>query len=75
MISRLAPQQYATEAFTWSSTFIVSGIGIGTATAGWLIEKHGLAAAFGAGALGLAMAVLLSAGMRVDRSTSGVAPG
>ncbi len=75
MISRLAPQQYATEAFTWSSTFIVSGIGIGTAVAGWLIEKHGLAAAFGAGTLGLALAVLLSAGMRAGRSTAGAAPG
>jgi len=27
LVSRLAPSHYATEAFTWSSTFIVSGLG------------------------------------------------
>lgn len=60
MISRLAPPQYATEAFTWSSTFIVSGIGIGTAVAGWLIERHGVRAALAAGALTIAAGAMLS---------------
>ena len=27
LVSRLAPAHYATEAFTWSSTFIVRGLG------------------------------------------------
>lgn len=65
LISRLAPQKYATEAFTWSSTFIVSGIGMGTAVAGWMIEKSSVPAAFLAGASSLALAALLALTMRV----------
>jgi MFS family permease len=64
MISRLAPPQYATEAFTWSSTFIVSGIGIGTAVAGWLIETVGVASAFATAAALLTCAAALSMAMR-----------
>ncbi len=40
LVSRLAPQKYATEAFTWSSTFIVSGIGAGMAVGGALAETY-----------------------------------
>ncbi len=40
LISRMAPQKYATEAFTWSSTFIVSGIGAGMAAGGALAESY-----------------------------------
>jgi predicted MFS family arabinose efflux permease len=75
MISRLAPQQYATEAFTWSSTFIVSGIGIGTATAGWLIEQHGVRTAFLAGALTLGCGALLSLLMHAERGVAAPEPG
>ncbi len=38
LITRIAPNKYATEAFTWSSTFIVSGIGIGMAAGGAVAE-------------------------------------
>ena len=50
LVSRLAPSHYATEAFTWSSTFIVSGLGAGMAIGGWLIEAAGPKAPFLAGA-------------------------
>ena len=40
LIARMAPQKYATEAFTWSSTFIVSGIGAGMAAGGALAETY-----------------------------------
>jgi MFS family permease len=50
LISRLAPAQYATEAFTWSSTFIVSGLGAGMALGGFLVETTGLRSAFATGA-------------------------
>jgi MFS family permease len=50
LISRLAPVQYATEAFTWSSTFIVSGLGAGMALGGLLVETTGLRSAFATGA-------------------------
>jgi MFS family permease len=49
LVSRLAPAKYATEAFTWSSTFIVSGLGAGMALGGALVEHAGLAPAFIAG--------------------------
>ena len=42
LVSRLAPPKYATEAFTWSSTFIVTGLGAGMAVGGWLAENVGL---------------------------------
>lgn len=46
LVSDLAPSQYATEAFTWSGTAIVTGLGAGTALAGALIERFGVASAF-----------------------------
>lgn len=59
LVSRLAPARHATEAFTWSSTFIVSGLGAGMALGGWLVESVGVKAAFLAGAaIAAAMALL-----------------
>lgn len=58
LVSRLAPPKYATEAFTWSSTFIVSGIGTGMAVGGALAESVGLPTMFAAASvLILAMGV------------------
>jgi MFS family permease len=59
LVSRLAPPRYATEAFTWSSTCIISGLGAGMALGGWLVETSGvrslfIAAAAFAGAMALA---------------------
>jgi len=60
LVSRLAPAKYATEAFTWSSTFIVSGIGAGVAVGGHMVETAGLRAAFASGgAIMAAMALLM----------------
>ena len=59
LISRLAPARYATEAFTWSSTFIVSGLGAGMALGGFLVETTGLRSAFATGsAIVAAMALV-----------------
>jgi predicted MFS family arabinose efflux permease len=61
LVARLAPSHYATEAFTWSSTFIVSGLGTGMALGGWLIETQSLAVAFmTGGAVVAAMALVAS---------------
>jgi predicted MFS family arabinose efflux permease len=46
LVAQIAPQRYATEAFTWSITAIVSGVGAGSAVGGVLIEAEGVAAAF-----------------------------
>jgi predicted MFS family arabinose efflux permease len=59
LVSRLAPAQYATEAFTWSSTFIVSGIGVGVAVGGYLVETAGLRVAFATGGVIMAAMALL----------------
>ncbi len=59
LVSRFAPPKYATEAFTWSSTFIVSGIGAGMAVGGMLAEGPGIPVMFAAAAaLMLAMGLL-----------------
>lgn len=42
LVSRIAPAKYATEAFTWSSTFIVSGLGAGMAAGGAIAETYGV---------------------------------
>ncbi len=41
MISAHAPSRYATEAFTWSSTCILGGIGAGTVIAGRIVDAYG----------------------------------
>ena len=59
LVSRLAPAHYATEAFTWSSTSIVSGLGAGMALGGHLVEEPGVRASFAIGAaIAAAMALL-----------------
>ena len=46
LVTRMAPTKYATEAFTWSSTFIVTGIGIGMACGGAIAETYHVKAPF-----------------------------
>jgi predicted MFS family arabinose efflux permease len=46
LVSALAPERYATEAFTWSSTAIVTGLGLGMAAGGGLAERYGANGAF-----------------------------
>jgi MFS family permease len=59
LVSRFAPPHYATEAFTWSTTFIVSGLGAGMALGGFLVEHVSLRFAFATGsAIVAAMALL-----------------
>ena len=54
LITRIAPNKYATEAFTWSATFIVSGIGIGMAAGGAVAEMIGVKSTFLLGSIVLA---------------------
>ena len=70
LVIRYAPGRYATEAFTWMSTCIVTGVGTGMAVGGQLVEAHGPPAAFAAaGAAGVVAAVLsLSLRGRAGRS-------
>lgn len=58
LVSQIAPARYATEAFTWSSTAIVTGVGAGMAAGGALVERHGPNGAF---ALAMACALVAAA--------------
>ena len=60
LVSRIAPSHYATEAFTWSSTFIVSGLGTGMALGGVLAESVGLRYAFITGGVVVALVALVA---------------
>ena len=41
LVTSIAPPRYATEAFTWTATCIVSGVGAGQALGGRLLEGPG----------------------------------
>lgn len=71
LVSRLAPPRYATEAFTWSSTCIMGGVGAGLAVGGWLIEAHGVKTVFVGGAAVMLGVSALAFGLgRLGRSSS-----
>jgi len=68
LVSTYAPARYATEAFTWSATCVVSGIGAGNAVGGVLLERYGAALVFGAsGAAALMSATFAFALVRRPR--------
>ena len=46
LVSTYAPARYATEAFTWAATCIVSGVGAGNAVGGLLLERFGASVVF-----------------------------
>lgn len=69
LVSRLAPSHYATEAFTWSSAFILTGIGAGMALGGWLIETAGPKIPFLAGAAAMLAVSLAALGLPRTRGT------
>ena len=56
LVSSYAQARYATEAFTWSATCIVSGIGAGNALGGVLLERFNPAAVFASSAAVAALA-------------------
>ena len=67
LVSSYAQARYATEAFTWSATCIVSGIGAGNALGGVLLERFDLAVVFSSSA---AAALLAAACALMLRSPS-----
>jgi predicted MFS family arabinose efflux permease len=63
LVAKTAPPQYATEAFTWSTTCLLTGVGLGLATGGLILERASAAAVFGAGgavSLGAAALAVMS---------------
>lgn len=65
LVARAAPPQYATEAFTWSTSCLLTGVGLGLAAGGLLLERVTSWAVFtAAGAVALLAALLAFAWLR-----------
>jgi MFS family permease len=61
LVARNASSRHLTEAFTWSSTGLLAGVGAGIAAGGWLIERWDSSAAFVAGMIAAGCASALAA--------------
>jgi MFS family permease len=64
LVSGHAPPRYATEAFTWSATCIVTGVGAGTAVGGELVERFDAHAVFALSAVAALAAALIALALR-----------
>lgn len=65
LVARTAPPQYATEAFTWSTSCLLTGVGLGLGAGGLLLEFASAAAVFAtAGAVSVGAALLARASLR-----------
>ena len=65
LVARAARPEYSTEAFTWSSSALLAGVGIGLAAGGGLLEVFRSSAVLGAGAAcSLAAAALARLALR-----------
>jgi len=59
LVAKTAPPHYATEAFTWSASCLLSGVGVGLAAGGLMLERANSSAVFAAaGAVALSAALL-----------------
>lgn len=64
LVSRYAPASSTTEAFTWSSTAIVTGVGAGMGVGGVLVEHLGANGAFGLAAAAAFVGAVLALSLR-----------
>lgn len=60
LVARTAPAQYATEAFTWSTSCLLTGVGLGLAAGGLILEQASSAAVFVAGGAAASGAAVLA---------------
>ena len=67
LVSEFSPPEYATEAFTWSATAIVTGLGVGMSIAGVLVEQHGPNGAFALAAASAFAAACFALALRTRR--------
>jgi len=70
LISTNAPSRYATEAFTWSTTFLVGGLGAGHALGGSIVQASGARSVFAVAAGAAAMAAIGALGVRRKRRSA-----
>ena len=67
LVAKTARPEHSTEAFTWSTSALLSGVGIGLAAGGALLELYDSRAAMGAAAL-MSLGAALSAAVALRRS-------
>ncbi len=72
LISTNAPSRYATEAFTWSTTFLVGGLGAGHALGGSIVQAEGARSVFAVAAGAAAMAAIGALGVRRKRRSAAI---
>jgi MFS family permease len=60
LIAKIARPEHSTEAFTWSSSALLAGVGIGLAAGGGLLERHSWHAALAAAAAAALLASVLA---------------
>lgn len=70
LVAKTASSQHATEAFTWSSTGLLCGVGFGIAAGGWLIERWSSNATFIAAAIAALSAGALALALENGRAAS-----
>jgi MFS family permease len=58
LVAKTARPEQMTEAFTWSTSALLSGVGVGVAAGGALLERYPSPAALGAGAAAVALAAV-----------------
>lgn len=64
LVAKTASQRHSTEAFTWSATGLLTGVGIGLASGGWIVERWASPATFVAAAAAAVGASALTALLR-----------
>jgi predicted MFS family arabinose efflux permease len=65
LVARIAPAHFATEAFTWATSCLLTGVGLGLAAGGLILENATSAAVFAAaGVVAIAAAVLAHASLQ-----------
>ena len=70
LVAKTASSQHATEAFTWSSTGLLCGVGLGIAAGGWLIERWSANTTFVAAAIAALAAGALALALEKERVSS-----
>jgi MFS family permease len=63
-MAAIVNDEVRTEAFTWGATANFVGLGVGTAVAGWMIDRHGIGAAFLLAAVPTVLAAALTVASR-----------
>jgi MFS family permease len=73
-MSAIVSDEVRTEAFTWGATANFVGLGVGTAISGWVVDRHGLAAAFVTAAVPTLVAAAMTVVSRATFTASPAAP-